>query len=79
MTLPNPDMPTGRWLALFRRLRSLEGTHPVRGIAVVNLRLVFSNGQLRHWTKPTCKPVEPGGDLTLLDLLCQDDTPGEDS
>lgn len=46
------------------------------GVSVYTVRLVFVNGELRHWSKPRFVNLEPGGDTTILDLICAEDDEG---
>lgn len=69
---PAPLSLSGRWHGLVSRLRKMaEGCH---GVSVYTVRLVFVNGELRHWSKPRFVNLEPGGDTTILDLICSEDT-----
>lgn len=37
-----------------------------RGMAIMDLRLVFVNGELVNWAEPTAKCFEPGAECTAL-------------
>jgi hypothetical protein len=63
---------TGRWHGLVSRLRGMA-ERDRHGVSVYTVRLVFVNGELRHWSKPRFVNLEPGGDTTILDLICQED------
>lgn len=70
---PAPLSLSGRWHGLLSRLLSMA-ERDRHGVSVYTVRLVFVNGELRHWSKPRFVNLEPGGDTTILDLICSEDT-----